>query len=471
MNPFLNPITSLRILRRYLTDPDRIKKYDVEKIKKYRDRAFKKIVKYAYTVPLYHEKYKKAGVHPNDIRGIKDIVKLPFITKNDLRDNFPDRIIPVGYNKDKAHIVCTGGTTGKPVSIYVDFITIAQASINALRELRFFGFSWNKSRIVQIGNQSQYRIDLVVEKKFLSHIRSLFSMENFLNMDVNEPIKEIMNKLDKFKPELILTYPAIHQHLAYLKRKGYGENVNPKLLWTGGAMLDDYTRRYVEDAFGCRLLNVYPSVEVQSNIAFECLEGTWHINSDLFHVEAIDDDGELVSPGERGHIVVTRLWGRGTPIIRYTGMDDWVRILPDEKCSCGLRTPVLINGVEGRARANIVLPNSKIFPPGAFCFISPVLHKLNTFKVRQYQIVQRKIDEIEVLLVIDNDLRDVGPSVELISEKIKETYREKVGPGVKITVREVEEIKNDKNPNKPPPIVVSYVEPENGIRILDKRES
>lgn len=457
MNPFLNPRNLFGVLKWYLTTPSRIKKQDEEKIKKYRDRAFRRMVRYAYTVPLYHEKYRKAGIKPEDIRGIEDIKKLPFVTKEEIRRGFPDKILPAGCDRKKFHVVCTGGTTGKPISIYVDFLTIAQSAINLMRELRFFGFDWRKVRLAHIGNLSSHRIDLVVENHFLPHVRTFFSMENFLNMDVNKHINEIMKELDKFKPDLIITYPAIHLHLASLKKKGYGNNVNPKLLWTGGAMLDDYTRRYVEEAFGCRLLNIYPSVESQSNIAFECLNGKWHINYDLFHVEAIDEDGEVVSPGERGHMVLTRLWGRGTPIIRYTGMDDWIKLSDESDCACGLRTPTLINGVEGRIRSTIILPDGKIFPPGAFCFISPVLHKLKTFKVKQYQIIQRKIDQIEILLVIDENLRDVGPPVELICEKIKEVYREKVGPGVEIIVREVDEIKNEKNPSKPPPIVISYV--------------
>ena len=467
MNPFLNPITAFSALKSYLRDPGRIHRLSPEQLKGYRDNAIKNMVRYAYKVPLYHEKYKNAGIHPNDIKGIDDIEKLPFVTKNDLREHFPDGIIPVGYNKEKGHIITTGGTTGKPVSIYTDLITMVQSMAPTLREMKIFNLNWRKSRFVHIGNLNPYRIDLVMEKHFLSHVRSFFSLNNFLNMDVNEPIRDIIKKLDALRPDLIISYPAIFQHLAFLKRKGYGENIKPKFFWTAGAMLDDYTRNYVEDAFGCRLLNVYPSVEAGADIAFECLEGTWHIHSDFFHLEAVDENMELVAPGERGHVVLTRLWGRGTPIIRYTGMDDWVRLSTYKECNCGLASPVIEGGVEGRMRANIVLPNGKVFPPGAFCFITPILHKLQTFKVIQYQIVQKKIDEIDILLVIDDDLRDVGPSVDVIAENIKDVYQKKVGSGVKINVKEVDEIKSGPNARKPPPIVVSHVKPEEGYKILE----
>lgn len=469
MNPLLNPLISMPLLKSYIMDPSRIKRLNPRQMKRYRDKAFKNIVKYAYNVPLYHDKYKSAGINPSDIKGIDDIVKLPFITKNDLRENFPDRIIPVGYNKEKGHVICTGGTTGKPVSIYTDFFTIGKASMTTLREMNFFNLNWRKSRFVHIGNFTPYRGDLVIQEHFTSHLESFFSRENQLNIDVNEPIVDIINKLDVFKPDVILSYPSIFQHLAFLKRKGYGKNVKPRLLWVGGSMLDGYTRSYVEDVFGCRLLNIYPSVEAFAEIAFECLEGTWHINHDFFHVEAIDENCASVASGERGHVVVTRLWGKGTPIVRYTGMDDWVRISPEEKCGCGLRTPNIIGGVEGRSKANIVFPNGKVFPPGAFCFIEHVLHKLQTFKIRQYQIVQKKIDELEILLVIDEDLRNVGASVDEIIEDIKKIYQEKAGPEVKIIVGEVKEIKGEPNSRKPPPIVVSYVKLEDGYKIFDKK--
>jgi phenylacetate-CoA ligase len=345
---------------------------------------------------------------------------------------------------------------------------MAQGITISVRELNYYGFNHKKTRFAHIGNLSTNRIDLVMEEKLYGSLKRFYNFDHIMNIDVNQPIKTLMEKLNKFNPELLITYPAIHQHLAYLKKKGYGENFNPKLLFSAGAMLDEYTRSYVQDVLGCRLLNVYPSVEAGSNIAFECYEGHWHIHNDFFHLEAIDDNGEIVAPGERGHLVITKLYGRGTPIIRYSGMDDWVRITDYEKCSCGLTTPLIKNGVEGRARANIILPNGKIFPPGAFCFIEPILKKYNTYKVKQYQIIQKSIHEIEVLLVIDEDLRNVGTSLDVIKQSIKKLYQDKAGPDVKITITEVDEIKHPKDARKPPPIVVSNVTKNDGYKQLEK---
>ena len=469
MNPLLNPFIAFPVLKNFLLDPRRIYRLNPTQIQKFRDNEFRKIVKYAYTVPLYHDKYKKAGLHPSEIRGLKDIHKLPFITKEDLVKNFPDRIIPKNYNKKRGFVICTGGTTGKPVSVYTDFITMGKSGGVQIRELEFFKLHWRKSRFVHIGNFNQYRIDKIAKENFSKHLESFISSKNRLDMDVSTSLPEMINLLDKFRPEIIMAYPAVFQHLAFFKRKGEGKNIKPKILWTGGAILDNYTKRYVEDAFNCPLLNIYPSVEAGADIAFECLEGTWHINYDFFELEAIDDNEKVVAPEERGRVVITRLWGNGTPIIRYVGMEDWVRLSGVEKCNCGLNTPTIIGGVEGRMRANIVLPNGKVFPPGAFCFIEPVLHELNTFKVLQYQIIQKSLNEIEILVVIDEDLRNVGPSVDVIFEKIEKKYKDKVGPDVKIEVKEVNEIKHTKNASKPPPIVISNVSPEEGYEALQAK--
>jgi phenylacetate-CoA ligase len=467
MNPLLNPKILFPFVKNYIFDSNRLINSTPEQIQKYKDKVFRHMVKFAYDVPLYHDKYKEVGVHPSDIKGLKDLKKLPFITKGDIRQNFPDRVIPTNFNKNKGHIICTGGTTGKPVCLYTNFLTIGRGLSITIREMKLLKINPKNVKTVHIGNFNQDRIDMVARDHFYNHLKVFYSGKNLLNIDVNTPILEMITKLEKFNPDIIMSYPAIFQHLAFFRRKGKGENIKPKVCWTGGAMLDDYTRKYVEEAFGTRLLNVYPSVEAGGDIAFECLEGMWHVHDDFYHLETIDEKGKILDPGKRGHLVITRLWGYGTPIIRYTGMDDWVKISHGFECDCGLCSTVIENGVEGRMRANIILPGGKVFPPGAFCFIEPVVSKYKTFKIKQYQIIQNKIDEIDVSIVIDDDLRNVGPSVETIIKEVKTIYQKKSGPNVRITVKEVKEIKPEKGSSKPPPIVLSRVKRDEGYNALE----
>lgn len=466
MNPFFNPIITIPFLKNYILDPQRLKRLSPQDLKKYQDKMLRHIIRYAYTIPLYHTKYKQSGIHPTDIRGINDIAKLPFITKQDLINNFPDNLLQKNYPPSKSYIVSTGGTTGKPVSIYTDFTTILRAIGPMQAQLHYYNLNIRKIKIAHLGNFSRYRIDKVVEDQFLPKLKYVYTKKNSLNIDVSTPIKDIIEKLNAFQPDLIISYPATFQHLAYLKKNGYGQNIHPKLLQVGGAILDEYTRNYVEDAFHCELRNIYLSVEAQANIAFECHQRHWHIHSDFFHLEAIDDNNNLVSPEERGHIVITRLFGKGTPIIRYTGMDDWVTLSDNHYPTCEFHSPILSKPIEGRMRANIILPNGKIFPPGAFCFISPILHDLKTYKIKQYQIIQHALDKIEILLVQDQKLKDTKPSLKEIAQKIQEVYQQKVGSEVTISVHEVDEISSDIKTGKPAPIVISHVHPKQGEKIL-----
>jgi hypothetical protein len=148
-------------------------------------------------------------------------------------------------------------------------------------------------------------------------------------------------------------------------------------------------------------------------------------------------------------------------------MEDWITLGDGERCNCGLHSPILKKPVEGRMRTNIVLPNGKVFPPGAFCFIEPVLHDLHTFKIQQYQVVQKTTHEIEILLVVDEELRYTGPSLTQIIEGIQRAYMKKTGPDVITTVREVPEIRADPHSGKPAPIVVSNISREEGYKLLD----
>ena len=174
-------------------------------------------------------------------------------------------------------------------------------------------------------------------------------------------------------------------------------------------------------------------------------------------MEAVDEKMNLVAPGERGRLVITKLWGNGTPIIRYTGMEDWITLSNGRKCNCGLRSPLFDKPVEGRVSSNIVLPNGKTYPPSRFLFITDILKQLKTFKVKKYQIIQQKIDEIDILIEIDNDLRNTNPPVKTLKNKIKLAYENITDSKVKINVKEVEKIKDDSESGKPAPLVISNI--------------
>ncbi len=454
MQTLLNPRVAYCLLKGYLQDKDRVWRASQEDIRRLQNRALQRMVRYAYQVPLYRQKYRDAGVHPDDIGGVADIKKLPCVTKDDLRRHFPDGIVHPGFDTDGAHLVSTSGSTGQPVSLYTDTSAVIKALFGFLREIQEYGVHWRKTRMSVIADVEEHAVEeAYLQGSVMPAIRTLFPLDNLQILHVGDEPRDLTRRIDAFEPEFLGGYPGVLRALAVLKRRGYGEHIAPRVMSSSGAVLDDYTRRYIEDAFAAPIYDVYGSTEA-GPVAFECRSGHYHIHSDLVYLEFLDEDGSDVPPGEPGRLVITRLYGRGTPIIRYTGMDD-ILVPLEETCRCGINTPV-IGRVGGRKVDAIVLPDGEIIPPFSITGIpGEVMKQYETDKIKQFQIVQENFDELTFRIVIDDELRDVGPSVDTISEEIRRACRHKVGPDMMVTVTEVEHIGGGETSK--PPVLVSKV--------------
>ncbi|MFO8133629.1 MAG: hypothetical protein R6U10_06865 [Thermoplasmatota archaeon] len=454
MQTLLNPRVAYCLLRGYLRDKDRVWRAAREDIRRLQNRALRRMVRYAYQVPLYRQKYRDADVHPDDIAGVADIKKLPCVTKDDLRRHFPDGIVHPGFDTGSAHLVSTSGSTGQPVSLYMDSSAVIKALFGFLREIQEYGVHWRKTRMSVIADVEEHAVEeAYLQGSVMPAIRKLFPLDNLQILHVGDEPRDLIRRIDAFEPEFLGGYPGVLRALAVLKRRGYGEHIAPRVMSSSGAVLDDYTRRYIEDAFAAPIYDVYGSTEA-GPVAFECRSGHYHIHSDLVYLEFLGEDGHDVAPGEPGRLVITRLYGRGTPIIRYTGMDD-ILVPLEESCRCGINTPV-IGRVGGRKVDAIVLPDGEIIPPFSITGIpGEVMKQYETDKIKQFQIVQESFDELSFRIVIDDELRDVGPSLDTISEEIRRVCRRKVGPDMTVTVTEVERIGSGETSK--PPVLVSKV--------------
>lgn len=455
MDPFFNPVFLSRVLKSYLFDINRIWRMDTEKMKKYKDKAFCRIVKYAYTVPLYNKKYGAYGVKYNDIHGIIDIQKLPFITKNDLRDNYPNDIIPNNFDKKNGFLISTSGSTGKPVFVYYDLLSAIKSLECFVRGLKAYGGNWRKTRIVLIVDTDPGSAEHAIFKKSaMMLLKKFIKLENIKYLHIGEKPEFLIKKINDFNPEFLGSYPEMLRNLANLKINGYGKDISPKYLFSSGAILDRYTKNYVEKAFGTRVLDYYGTTEA-GPLAFECLEGNYHIHSDFVNIEFLDENNQPVNFGEPGHIIVTKLYGHGTPIVRYTGIDD-IAIPTEEKCNCGINTQI-IKKIEGRSIDLIYLPNGNILSPLCITGIpAKVMEDLNTYKIEQFQIIQKKVNEIEVLIIINKKTRNIGPPVEKIFNELRKRFQDTIGSDVKILVKEVEEVYKNK-PSDKLKVVISNV--------------
>jgi phenylacetate-CoA ligase len=442
MNPFINPVFLIKIAKSYLSDVSRVWYYDEKKLKDYKDSCLKKMVSYAYTVPLYNKKYKEYGVHPDDIKGIDDITKLPFITKDDLRQNYPDGIIPRNFDKKNSFLMSTSGSTGKPVFVYIDTFSAIKSLEVFVREIKAYHGNWRKTKIALIIDLSPGSVEYTFfAESTLPFIKKFLSLKNIKYLDIAKKPEDTMQELHAFNPAFIGTDPNMLRQLAFLKNNGKGTNLAPKIIFSSGSMLDNYTRMYIEKAFDTKIADLYGTTEA-GPLAFQCPNKNYHIHSDFVHIELLDKENTPVKYDTPGHVVVTKLYGRGTPIIRYTGIDD-IAIPIKQNCSCGIKTEI-IKQIEGRSTDLIVLPNGKTFSPLNITGIpAKIMEEFKTYKIKQFQIIQHKKDEIEVKIVIDEKLRNIGPSVKKILTELKKIFENKIGHDVKITINEVNEIQKD----------------------------
>jgi len=360
MNPFYNPLFLSKILKAYLFDINRLRRFDEFKLQKFRDKKFKRIIEFVYTVPLYYDNYKKAGIHPRDITKIKDIEKLPFITKQDIQKYYPDGIISKNVNKNQLVEVSTSGTTGKSLSIFVDMFDIVMGLFGYLRTIREYDLNWRKSRLTIIGDFASHTAESgYINKGLQPRVSSNFIFKNIQWLDTNADPKENLEKINKFKPDFIGGYVGMLGHMALLKEQGLGKDVNPKVIAATGSVLDADLRNYIEQSFHAKLYEVYGATET-GPIAFECKDGGYHVMSDLLHLEFFKNDKPVIS-GDAGKLVVTKLFGRGTPIIRYDAINDIVSST-DKKCTCGLSGD-LIEKIYGRTDLSLILPDGKVLMP------------------------------------------------------------------------------------------------------------
>lgn len=438
MNPFFNPMFLSWILKSYLSDIDRLRTLNENELREYQDKCLKNIVKYAYSVPLYHEKYKKAGIQPTDIKGIGDIGKLPIVTKDDIKSHYPDGIISTRTRKEQLLKISTSGTTGKSLTIYSDMYDVIRWFFGYIRIIREYGINWRKDRMTIIGDFAPHTIGTgYIKRGLFSNLNNRVFFSNMQWLNTNDEAREIVKEVNLFNPEFIGGYPGMLGHLALLKENGYGKDINPKYIATIGSVLDKNLKRLIEETFNAHVFEVYGTTE-SGTIAFQCKHGNYHIMSDHVYLEFFRD-GEPVDSREPGHMIVTRLFGRGTPIIRYNAINDIVAPLY-EKCTCGM-SGGLIDRIYGRDDLSLCFSGGRILLPSSISEIySRILYELKTTKVKETQIIQHSLTKIEIQLEIDKQLKDKDPSVEKIFSIIKKGFQEKVGPEVEIIIREVEKV-------------------------------
>jgi phenylacetate-CoA ligase len=404
-------INAARYARRS-REVNRLMSLEPQALEPFRLARLREMVAYAYeNVELYRRKWRRAGVRPDHIETLADLKKLPVTTRDDFRHNFPDAILSQEFRARDCYVVGTSGSTGSPVKLYlnldralVDFALslpkhmAGRRPVTVSSVVRDFFWRWNITYMAIVVDKPSAYESL--------YGRVIWAMEHTV-VNSLEPPEAHIKAINEKRPKYIYSYPSVIRNICITAKEKGIRMFRPDLIMVCGEALDGHLRGLVTQTFGCELLGVYGTTEF-GFIACECVrhEGM-HIFDWKILLELLDDAGREVLAGQSGQVVVTDLFNKATPIIRYNGLGDYA-VRKQTPCSCGMRLPLLAR-IDGRRVDSIVLPDGQLIHPYSLTLALEDVPYLSKFQIRQEQP-----DHIRVLLV--RDKLDEAANVSLRSD-------------------------------------------------------
>jgi len=327
-----------------------------EDMKKLQSEKLVKQVKHVYeNVPYYRDLMDKKGVKPEDVQGIEDLHKLPFLTKADLRDAYPYGLLAKPLN-ECVRIHSTSGTTGKRVVAFYTQNDIDLWEDCCARAIVAAGGT--KDDVCQVA----YGFGLFTGGAGLnggSHKVGCLT----LPMSSGNTDRQIEFMRDLGSTILCCT-PS---YAAYIGETLHEMGLTPddislKAGIFGAEPWTEEMRKSIEKSLGIKAYDIYGLTETSGpGVSFECCEQTgMHINEDHFYPEIINPDtGEVLPDGEVGELVFTSLTKEAFPLLRYRTRD--LCVLSRKKCSCG-RTLIKMRKPMGRSDDMLIIRGVNVFP-------------------------------------------------------------------------------------------------------------
>ncbi|NLW32977.1 MAG: phenylacetate--CoA ligase [Fibrobacter sp.] len=385
-----------------------------EELRKLQGKRLKNIVFNAYErIEFYRNKMDNIGVKPSDIESIEDIVKLPFLTKDELREVYPYGLLAVD-KKDIVEIHTSSGTTGKPV---VDAYT--QRDIDLWSEVM--------ARTLSMGGTS--RNDIVHN----AFGYGLFTGGLGVHYGARKigavvlPIsggntKRQLSVMKDFGSSVLACTPSYSLYVAEAaKEEGIDMASLPlKAGFFGAEPWSDNMRAEIEEKLNLKAIDIYGLTEIIGpGVASECeFQNMLHIYEDHFFAEIVDPvTGEQLSEGKEGELVLTTLTKEGTPMIRYRTRD--VTYLSTEKCECG-RSLVRMHRLLGRTDDMLIVRGVNIFPSQ----VEQVLLRVDGIEPHYEILVDRmaQLDYLEVRVEMNDSL--FSDEIKYVEKKEKEIEHE-----------------------------------------------
>ena len=392
--------------------------------------SLKNLVENLYSkVEFYRKKMDEKGIKPKDIRSLKDIEKLPFTTKDDLRLNYPHGLRACPPER-VVEVHMSSGTTGKPV---VDEYTMKDLDIWREAMARTLaGGGCTKDDIVQ----NCYGYGLFTGGPG-AHYGALTIGAEVLPMSSGNTERQLMVMQD-FGSTMITCTPS---YALFMAEEAAAAGIDLKKLpiskgCFGAEPWSENMRREIETRYNLKAYDIYGLTEIIGpGVAFECeAQDGLHINEDLFYPEIIDpESGKPLPPGEKGELVFTTLTKEGTPLLRYRTRD--ISYLIKEECGCG-RTNVRMHRLFGRTDDMLIIRGVNVFPSQ----IENALFGIEGTEPAYLIVVNRgetHLDEIELQVEVKQEFfSDETKKLEVLRAKIEGVMRSKLQISVKVKLVE-----------------------------------
>ena len=397
-----------------------------EQIKAWQDERLVKQVRPVWdNVPAYRKNMEEMGVTPEDIKSSADLYKLPFTSKADLRDNYPDGLVAVPRSKC-VRVHATSGTTGKRVMAFYTQHDIDLWTDCCARAITAVGGS--EEDVCQIA----YGYGMFTGGIGLDQgSRRVGCLTVPISSGNTERQIQFIRDLGT---TILCCTPS---YAAYLGESMHEMGMTPdqiplKAGIFGAEAWSEEMRQDIQKTMGIKAYDIYGLTELSGpGVAFECsAQSGMHINEDHFIAEIIDPDtGEVLPEGSKGELVFTSIDKEAFPLLRYRARD--ICILKREKCSCG-RTLVKMCKPMGRSDDMLIIRGVNVFPSQ----IETVL--LNHGYPANYQIIVDRVKstdslDVQVEMTAEMFTDNVG-EIERRQKELVDGLRSMLGLAAKVTL-------------------------------------
>ena len=356
--------------------------WPADKIELYRRSQLRVLMAAAQEVPFYREHLERSGISSSHIKSPADLRRVPAVTKEQLRENYPDRTIR--STGQRTYETKTSGSTGLNFRLRED-----RATAGWYRAAFLLALEWAGWRMGDRHLQTGISPDRGTEQRLKDF---LFRCAYFSAYDLSdEALDRALETLDRRRISHLWGYPGSLDCLARrAQMRGFNRPITSLVTW--GDSLQAGQRRRIEAGFQGHVFDTYGCGE-GIQVAAQCGNGQgYHVYSLDTIVDYVDDAGVPVPPGTPGNLLLTRLHPGPMPFIRYR-VGDVATSGADKACSCG-RAWEMLDSIQGRIADAVVTPGGNRL---IVHFFTGVLEHFR--EIDQFQIVQDRLDSITLRLV------------------------------------------------------------------------